>query len=185
MCHPPGNEIYRCDQLSVFEVDSSKERIYCENLCLLSKLFLDHKNLFYETDPFLFYILTEYHEDCYHFVGYYSKEKESQKGYNLACIFVLPFYQRKGYGILLFPHLGKFLVSFSFELSLIEGKVGTPEVPLSDLGFLTYLSWWSQRLVDVLMKYEGEEITIADLSKETSIKQSDIIMVLVHLPPTV
>jgi len=40
----------------------------------------------------------------YHFVGFFSKEKESQKGYNLNCIFVLPFHQRKGYGIFLFQY---------------------------------------------------------------------------------
>lgn len=173
MYAPPGDEIYRCDQISVFEVNSSKERVYCENLCLLSKLYLDHKNLFYETESFLFYVITEYVDDAYHFVGYFSKEKESVKGYNLNCIFVLPFYQRKGYG--------KFLISFSFELSLIEGKMGTPEVPLSDLGFLSYLSWWSQRLVDVLLASDREEISIADLSKETAIKQSDVVMVLERL----
>ena len=99
MNNPPGDEIYRCERISIFEVNSSKERIYCENLCLLSKLFLDHKNLFYETESFLFYILTEYVDDAYHFVGYFSKEKESVNGYNLNCIFVFPFYQRKGYGI--------------------------------------------------------------------------------------
>jgi hypothetical protein len=27
----------------VFEVDGLKERVYCENLSLISKLFLDHK----------------------------------------------------------------------------------------------------------------------------------------------
>jgi hypothetical protein len=37
-------------------------QVYCENLCLLSKLFLDHKTLFFETTPFLFYVLTEYRE---------------------------------------------------------------------------------------------------------------------------
>lgn len=43
--------------------------------------------------------------------GYFSKPKESTN--NLSCILVLPFHQRKGYG--------KFLITFSYELSLIEG----------------------------------------------------------------
>jgi len=36
-----------------------------------------------------------------HIVGYFSKEKDSAQGYNLACILTLPQYQRKGYGKLL------------------------------------------------------------------------------------
>jgi hypothetical protein len=170
MAHPPGNEVYRSDNLSIFEVDSTKERVYCEHLCLLAKLFLDHKNLYYETELFIFYVLAEF-DTSYHFVGYFSKERETQKDYNLDCIFVLPYYQRKGYG--------KFIISFSYELSLIESKLGTPEVPLSDLGFLSYFSWWSQRITELLNNTPGEEITIADICKETSMKPSDIIMVLV------
>lgn len=47
--------------------------------------------------------------------SYVLQEKMSEEGYNLACILMLPCYQRKGYG--------KFLISFSYELSKIEGKV--------------------------------------------------------------
>ncbi|KAJ3061662.1 Histone acetyltransferase [Podochytrium sp. JEL0797] len=43
--HPPGNEIYRKDDISFFEIDGRKQKKYCRNLCLLSKLFLDHKTL--------------------------------------------------------------------------------------------------------------------------------------------
>lgn len=61
--HPPGNEIYRKDDISMFEVDGKTTKIYCQNLCLLAKLFLDHKTLYYDVEPFLFYILTEYYDN--------------------------------------------------------------------------------------------------------------------------
>lgn len=44
-----------------------------QNLCLLAKLFLDHKTLYYDVEAFLFYILTEYDEFGHHLVGYFSK----------------------------------------------------------------------------------------------------------------
>ena len=48
--------------------------MYChllQNLCLLAKLFLDHKTLYYDVDPFLFYILTEVDDTGAHIVGYF------------------------------------------------------------------------------------------------------------------
>ena len=57
--NPPGTEIYRHNSLSVFEVDGNVNKIYCQNLCLLAKLFLDHKTLYYDVEPFLFYVLTK------------------------------------------------------------------------------------------------------------------------------
>lgn len=61
--HPPGNEIYRDGKISMFEVDGSLNRVYCENLCYLSKLFLDHKSLRHTVNLFLYYILTEYDDN--------------------------------------------------------------------------------------------------------------------------
>ena len=57
--YPPGNEIYRRDSISFFEIDGRKNKNYSQNLCLLAKLFLDHKTLYYDTDPFLFYVMCE------------------------------------------------------------------------------------------------------------------------------
>ena len=45
--------------VSVFEVDGKDCKIYCQNLCLLAKLFLDHKTLYFDVEPFMFYILVE------------------------------------------------------------------------------------------------------------------------------
>jgi histone acetyltransferase MYST1 len=73
--HPPGNEIYRDANLSMFEIDGTSEKIYCQNLCYFAKLFLDHKTLNYDVDAFLFYVLCTYDDRGYHPVGYFSKEK--------------------------------------------------------------------------------------------------------------
>lgn len=80
----------------LLQVDGKANKVYCQNLCLLSKLFLDHKTLYYDVDPFLFYVLCEVDSEGYHTVGYFSKEKNCQDNYNLACILTLPAYQRKG-----------------------------------------------------------------------------------------
>ena len=48
-------------------------QIYCQNLCLIAKMFLDHKTLYYDVEPFLFYVIAEYDDKGYHFVGYFSK----------------------------------------------------------------------------------------------------------------
>lgn len=79
--HPPANEIYRKDGLSVFEVDGNVNKIYCQNLCLLAKLFLDHKTLYYDVEPFLFYVLTVNDDSGCHLVGYFSKVRV-----NYSCI---------------------------------------------------------------------------------------------------
>jgi len=170
--HPPGNEIYRQAELSMFEVDGKKNKIYCQNLCLLAKLFLDHKTLYYDVEPFLFYILTECDSRGCHMIGYFSKEKNSPDDYNLACILILPPYQRQGYG--------KFLIAFSYELSKRENKVGSPEKPLSDLGRLSFSSYWTEVLLDILHKHRGN-LSIKDISCMTSIKTEDIINTLQSL----
>ncbi|ELK13338.1 histone acetyltransferase KAT5 isoform X1 [Pteropus alecto] len=176
--HPPGNEIYRKGTISFFEIDGRKNKSYSQNLCLLAKCFLDHKTLYYDTDPFLFYVMTEYDCKGFHIVGYFSKEKESTEDYNVACILTLPPYQRRGYG--------KLLIEFSYELSKVEGKTGTPEKPLSDLGLLSYRSYWSQTILEILMGLKSDsgerpQITINEISEITSIKKEDVISTLQYL----
>ena len=172
MRHPPGNEIYRDGQLSFWEVDGKKCKIYCQNLCLLAKLFLDHKTLYYDVEPFLFYVLTEYDARGCHIVGYFSKEKDSPNEYNLACIMTLPPHQRNG--------IGKYIIEFSYELSKKEGRVGSPEKPLSDLGTLSYRSYWSHVLLEILRKQRGN-VSVKEISTRTSIKSEDIIATLQSL----
>lgn len=168
--HPPGNEIYRKDQVSVFEVDGKKNKMYCQNLCLLAKLFLDHKTLYYDVEPFLFYIMTESDNQGCHMIGYFSKEKNSLSNYNVSCIMTMPHFMRQGYG--------KMLIDFSYLLSKKEGKIGSPERPLSDLGLISYRSYWKDVLLNYLYKFREGEVWIRDLSQETAIHANDIISTL-------
>jgi histone acetyltransferase MYST1 len=149
----------------MFEIDGKENRIYCQNLCLLSKLFLDHKTLYYDVDPFLFYILCEVDSTGNHIVGYFSKEKQSVENYNLACILTFPPYQKKGYG--------KFLISLSYEITKRENTTGSPEKPLSDLGRITYRSYWGYVILQIIEKH-FEKITINDIAKMTGINIEDI-----------
>lgn len=180
LIHPPGNEIYRHEKISFFEIDGRKNKTYAHNICLLAKLFLDHKTLDYDTDPFMFYVLTEFDAQGFHIVGYFSKYKESYEDCNLSCILTLPPYQKKGYG--------HFMIEFSYTLSKLEGKIGTPEKPLSDLGLLSYRRYWSEAIMEALLKYrptDGEteypSLSINDLSDLTAIQKEDVLAALQNL----
>uniref|UniRef100_A0A8C2TUI1 Histone acetyltransferase n=1 Tax=Coturnix japonica TaxID=93934 RepID=A0A8C2TUI1_COTJA len=171
--HPPANEIYRKNNISVFEVDGNVSTIYCQNLCLLAKLFLDHKTLYYDVEPFLFYVLTQNDVKGCHLVGYFSKEKHCQQKYNVSCIMILPQYQRKGYG--------RFLIDFSYLLSKREGQAGSPEKPLSDLGRLSYMAYWKSVILECLYHQHDKQLSIKKLSKLTGICPQDITSTLHHL----
>uniref|UniRef100_A0A3Q3LCJ2 Histone acetyltransferase n=1 Tax=Mastacembelus armatus TaxID=205130 RepID=A0A3Q3LCJ2_9TELE len=171
--HPPGDEVYRKGTISVFEVDGKKNKIYCQNLCLLAKLFLDHKTLYYDVEPFLFYVMTEADNTGCHLVGYFSKEKNSFLNYNVSCILTMPQYMRQGFG--------KMLIDFSYLLSKVEEKVGSPERPLSDLGLISYRSYWKEVLLRYMYNFQGKEISIKEISQETAVNPVDIVSTLQSL----
>ncbi|XP_050308446.1 histone acetyltransferase KAT6A [Anthonomus grandis grandis] len=168
--HPPATEIYRCDDISVFEVDGNVNKIYCQNLCLLAKLFLDHKTLYYDVEPFLFYVLTKNDRKGCHLVGYFSKEKHCAQKYNVSCIMTMPQYQRQGFG--------RFLIDFSYLLSREEGQPGTPEKPLSDLGKVSYYSYWKSVLLEYLDTHRQNQIDLKEISRDTGMYCQDIALAL-------
>ncbi|KAJ8457613.1 hypothetical protein ONZ45_g958 [Pleurotus djamor] len=166
LLHPPGNEIYRHEDISFYEIDGKRQLTWCRNLSLLSKCFLDHKTLYYDVTPFMYYVMAQRDSSGCHIIGYFSKEKESAESYNVACILTLPQHQRHGYG--------KLLIDFSYQLSKKEGKLGSPEKPLSDLGLLGYRAYWAETIVELLVDTADTEISVDDIAQRTSITHTDV-----------
>ena len=116
-----------------------------------------------------------------HLIGYFSKEKESAEGYNVACILTLPQYQRKGFG--------KLLIAFSYELSKRESKLGSPEKPLSDLGLLGYRAYWAETVTEVIIEHEksskesksSSEISVEEIGALSAMTTTDVLHTLQNL----
>lgn len=177
-----GEEVYRePGRVSVMRVDGAEEKPFAQSLCLLAKLFLDHKTLYYDTESFHFYVLYE-HRRCKEtglvrsqIVGYFSKEKQSPSGYNLSCILVMPHRQRFGYGSL--------LIDLSYKLVITDNAVGTPEKPLSDLGLLAYCKYWRHvvtRNKHILVKRPDQD-GVKEVSMRTGMTRNDVMACLESL----
>ncbi|KAI0563982.1 Histone acetyltransferase [Gracilaria domingensis] len=171
---PPGSLLYEDKErhISVYEIDSVVSSRYCQALCLLAKLFLDHKTLFCDVTPFLFYVVTHNGE----LAGFFSKEHPTiQSEFNVACILTFPPHQKKG--------IGKFLISLSYELTRREQKAAGPEHPLSDLGQLSYRSYWKYAIVRYLKSRDERssicaKVSVNEISQATGIRLDDVVLTL-------
>ncbi|KAK4131073.1 acyl-CoA N-acyltransferase [Trichocladium antarcticum] len=138
---------------SIREVDGESNVLFCQNLSLFAKLFLDNKSVFFDVTGFQYYLLVHTPPPAGpidpdpdadiaavepprgQIVGFFSKEKMSWDNNNLACILIFPPWQRKG--------LGALLMGVSYEISRREGLLGGPEKPISDLGKRGYKRYWA------------------------------------------
>ncbi|KAK4038295.1 males-absent on the first protein [Parachaetomium inaequale] len=141
---------------SIREVDGEEDVLFCQNLSLFAKLFLDNKSVFFDVTGFNYFLLVYTpppppptptpapeitgitpppRSSRSQIVGFFSKEKMSWDNNNLACILVFPPWQRKG--------LGALLMGVSYAISRREGLLGGPEKPISDLGRRGYKRFWA------------------------------------------
>ncbi|KAI8939000.1 hypothetical protein NX059_004844 [Plenodomus lindquistii] len=189
---PLGIRVYTKDNYSLYEIDGEQHKLYAQNLSLFAKLFLDTKSVFYDVTTFLYYLLVAHEPspsipNTYlndngsemgvpstnggQVVGFFSKEKMSWDNNNLACILVFPPWQKQG--------LGQILMGASYEMSRREGRLGGPEKPLSDLGRIAYIHYWSQTLARTILASPSKRtLTVQDLRERTYIVPEDIIATL-------
>ena len=181
--HPPGNELYRDENgsndgvggVSLFCVDGALSLSWCQCLCLCAKLFLDHKTAIFDCEQFLFFPLVRWLVGGFELLGYFSRSKQSfatsADSHNVACLLTFPHQQQRGYG--------RFLIAASYALSKVEGRVGGPERPLSDMGRVSYRRWWTEQLMESLSHYvHGSSVMVAELSEQTAVQREDIVSVL-------
>lgn len=64
-----------------------------------------------------------------------------------------------------------------YLLSKKEGRLGSPEKPLSDLGFLTYRSYWALAVFRALLAIEGNA-SIESICDITAMKADDVLYTL-------
>jgi MOZ/SAS family len=162
--------VYEWEGHAIWEIDGEKEKLYCQNLSLFGKLFLEQKSVFFDTGGFKYYALTYtkpprtapatkgrgrkrsssvLEDDIFHetqVLGFFSKENLSWDANNLACILIFPPFQHR--------QLGQLLMAVSYKLSGWEwegGIIGGPEKPLSAMGRRSYLRFWSERIARFFM----------------------------------
>ncbi|KAI4204752.1 MAG: hypothetical protein LQ346_001576 [Caloplaca aetnensis] len=174
---PPGRLIYLKGDYTIYEVDGEEDQLFCQNLSLFAKLFLDNKSVFFDVASFNYYLLVLSPPDDPHaegqsqVIGFFSKEKMSWDNNNLACILVFPPWQRKG--------LGKILMGLSYELSRLDDRVGGPEKPLSELGRIGYLKFWQARVAKAILEMKNKTtLSVEEIAAACWMLSEDVVSTL-------
>lgn len=172
--HAPGRIKYKSPSYCIRRVKGSKHRLFCQCLCLFTKLFLDNKSMYFKVDHYEFYIV--YRTGDFKPMAFFSKDMVSYHQNNLACILTFPPYQRL--------RLGSLLLEFSYKLSKHDNIISGPELPLSPFGLISYIKYWSKVICWELVEGQLsnlERVTIQAIADVTGIRVSDIIMTLKYL----
>lgn len=157
------------------EVKGYEDPLFCQNLCLFGKLFLDDKSVYFNIDHFNFYVFyAKDGERDYIPMGFFSKEMIAyDPTTNLACICVFPPFQRR--------HIGAMLIEFLYELARLTQESSGPEIPLSPYGKVSYLHYWSKNLAKELIQRRSRSFTLEELSTATGYRKEDILFTLEYM----
>lgn len=182
---PPLGTLVYADTRSkrlIKKVRGFRNELFCQNLCLFGKLFLDDKSIYYNVEAYDYYILygeSKQHSESelldtklvYRPMGFFSKEVTAwEPDNNLACICVFPPYQRL--------HLGSLLIEFLYAAAEAAGQLPLgPEFPLSPYGKQLYLRYWGKRIAfELFNTFKNTDfITLGDLAVATGFRREDLL----------
>lgn len=166
----------------VRQVNGNQHLLFCQNLSLFGKLFLDDKSVFYNVNQFEYYVVYGHDQhdidndlgDTFKPMGFFSKEMVPwDEDVNLACICIFPPFQRR--------HLGSLLIELLYAIAQHQGhRHSGPEFPLSAFGKVSYLRFWSQRISRILMD-ESKQFTLNDIANLTGFRKDDIYLTLEYM----
>lgn len=66
------------------------------------------------------------------------------------------------------------MISFAYQLSRLEGRPGTAERPLSDLGAVSFRSYWQRAVLDCLRQHPRGDVSVQDISEATMMTPQDV-----------
>ena len=146
----------------------------CRRAAKLATYFLDHKMTVDDAHYFGFFCLFFRDAQKNHFIGYFSKEWDvaSAGDNNLACIFVLPPYQGRGYG--------KLLITLSYCFSALEARLGTPERPFSNQGARSFDQYWRRAVCAAILQLSKSKkpVTTQAICDITHMLADDVLVTL-------
>lgn len=180
---PLGELIYKenhsPNNLRVYKIKckTEEEILFCQNLCLFSKCFIKDKIFIHDVATFHFFLLYKTtvvkRKSYFEFIGYFSKDADRNKEYNLSCLQVVSCFQGQGYG--------RFLISLSYLLSKKEGFIGGPETPVSSTATQAYKAYWRYTVLKFLTLKTSKKVCVKEISKATGIEKESLLSTLLEL----
>ncbi|OTB11285.1 hypothetical protein K445DRAFT_322276, partial [Daldinia sp. EC12] len=167
---------------SVWEVDGEKDRLFCQNLSLFAKLFLDNKSVFFDVTGFNYFLLvytpppptSDAQSPSEPTTTVLNSQSSSTTTVSTTSQHtptsqtrpqVVGFFSKEKLSwdnnnlacILVFPPwqrkgLGALLMGVSYEISRREGILGGPEKPISELGRKGYKRFWAGEIARWLLE---------------------------------
>lgn len=174
-------------------------QLFCQNLSLFAKLFLDNKSVFFDVTGFNYFLLVytpppppsppPTKSPASSGLVYPSPDDNDSHHLPLQRQHIVGFFSKEKMSwdnnnlacILIFPPwqrkgLGALLMGVSYEISRREGVMGGPEKPISDLGKKGYKRFWAGEVARWLLGLEpnGGEDGDADAAASETVVVVDV-----------